>query len=183
MQITTKTIRLREIAGGTLLFGSGPGKKAFWALLAIIEANPLVDVFSVSLDGIECVDATFARESVIALAKRFRGEKGVCLIDVPGERISDNWTFAARSIGQPITLWNSTHGTVVGPKLSMDSNRLLNHILGKRKTLACELARDLGISLNSASTRLKNLVKSGYLMRSETISPTGGIEFLYRSIC
>lgn len=43
-----------------------------------------------------------------------------------------------------------------------------------------EIADDLNISTQSASVRLKALVKKGYLTRRECNARTGGIEYEYR---
>jgi len=41
---------------------------------------------------------------------------------------------------------------------------------------------DLGISVQNASTRLKKLVSQGYILRSEEVAESGGIEFIYQAI-
>lgn len=45
-----------------------------------------------------------------------------------------------------------------------------------------EIAKCLGIKVNSISTRLKTLRAKGYLTREEVTSVTGGLEYKYKNI-
>lgn len=42
-----------------------------------------------------------------------------------------------------------------------------------------DVAKKFGISINNASTSLKNISKKGYLDKVKVVSRTGGIEFVY----
>ena len=53
---------------------------------------------------------------------------------------------------------------------------------GGHAVLTSQVAGDLGLSVQNASTRLKNLVSQGYLMRMEDVADSGGIEFKYCAI-
>jgi len=58
-------------------FGNKKGREVFPQLKAIIDSNPNQNVFEISFDGIEFTDSSFARESILLLAKMFRGNKGI----------------------------------------------------------------------------------------------------------
>ena len=57
-------------------FGNVQGKATFRKLLDVVEAHPQYAVFGISLADIEATDASFPRESVVAVAKYFKGERG-----------------------------------------------------------------------------------------------------------
>jgi len=154
----------------------------FRKLVDFVDAHPHATVFGVSLKGIESTDASFPRESVVALAKHFRGERGIFLMDLHDRDLIDNWTYAARAKEQPMVIWNDETFEVIGPEMNSATRTLVEYVLGKRSILASQAATDLGLSVQNASTRLKNLVAAGYFLRAEEAAGSGGIEFKYRAI-
>ena len=70
---------LNFIDGNTHPFGNQQGKETFRKLSDYIDTYPAVIIFGISLTGIENTDASFPRESVISIAKFYRGFKGVYL--------------------------------------------------------------------------------------------------------
>lgn len=175
-------VRLRDFTSSSILFGSVAGKDVFRKLIDLAEAHPRAQVFGISLQGIEATDATFARESVVALAKHLRGERGVFLSDVHDRDLVDNWTYAARAKDQPLVIWSDTTFEVIGPEMNSSTRGLVEYVLEKRCVFASRVAADLGLSVQNASTRLKSLVMAGYFLRTEEVAESGGIEFQYRAI-
>lgn len=51
---------------------------------------------------------------------------------------------------------------------------------GNANTTTRHAADAFGMSVSSASTQLKNLVELGYLKRTKSVAPSGGIEYQYR---
>ncbi len=43
------------------------------------------------------------------------------------------------------------------------------------------IADHLGITVQSASTRLKDLLEKGYLIREQSIGESGGLEYIYKA--
>nr|WP_297353541.1 DNA-binding protein [uncultured Caldimonas sp.] len=163
-------------------FGNVEGKAVFRKLVDFVDAHPQATVIGISLAGIESTDASFPRESVVALAKHFRGEKGVFLTDLHDRDLIDNWTYAARAKDQPMVIWNDDSFEIIGPDLNSSTRTLVEYVLNKRSVLASQAAADLGLSVPNASTRLKGLVAAGYFLRAEEAAGSGGIEFKYRAI-
>ncbi len=163
-------------------FGNVEGKEVFRKLLDFVHEHPRTKVFGISLDGIEATDASFPRESVISLAKHFRGERGIYLTGLNDRDLIDNWNYAARFKEQPLVIWNASGFEIIGPELNAATRTLVEYVLEKDSVLASQAAADLGLSVQNASTRLKNLVAAGYILRAEEVAESGGIEFKYQAI-
>lgn len=175
-------VKLLDFTSSASPFGNVEGKAVFRKLVDFMDDHPEVKVIGISLQGIEATDASFPRESVIALAKHLRGERGVFLTDLTNRDLIDNWTYAARAKEQPMVIWNDESFEVIGPEMNPSTRALVEYVLGKRAVLASQAAIDLGLSVPNASTRLKGLVTAGYFLRAEEAAGSGGIEFKYRAI-
>lgn len=176
-------VKLRDFTGGTdRPFGNSQGKVVFRGLADFVEAHPATRVFGVSLDGIEATDASFPRESVISLAKQLRGERGIYLTDLHNRDLIDNWSYAALAKAQPMVIWNGQDFEVIGPEMNQATKALVNYVLQQGQVTTSQVAADLGLSVQNASTRLKKLVLDGYFLRVEEVAESGGIEFKYLAI-
>ena len=175
-------VKLRDFTRSERPFGNVEGKEVFRKLAEVVEQNPRAQIFGISLKGIKATDASFPRESVVALAKHFRGERGVYLTGLADRDLIDNWTYAARFKDQPLVIWHGSEFEVIGPELNAPTRTLVDYVLQKRSVLASQAAADLDLSVQNASTRLKNLVTAGYLLRIEDVAESGGIEFKYKAI-
>ncbi|WP_422846330.1 DNA-binding protein [Acidovorax sp. M2(2025)] len=176
-------VKLRDFTGGTdRPFGNSQGKAVFRGLADFVEAHPATRVFGISLDGIEATDASFPRESVIALAKQLRGERGIYLTDLHNRDLIDNWSYAALAKAQPMVIWNGQDFEVIGPEMNQATKALVHYVLQQGQVTTSQVAADLGLSVQNASTRLKKLVLEGYFLRVEEVAETGGIEFKYLAI-
>ena len=175
-------VKLREFTSSDRPFGNTEGKDAFRKLSDFLEGKHSVRVIGVSFDGITATDASFARESVVSLAKQLRGERGFYLTDLSNRDLVDNWSYAAKAKEQPLVIWTGGQFEVIGPDLTPATRTLVEYVLSKGEVLASQAAADLGISVPNASTRLKTLVAQGYLLRVEEGAESGGIEFKYQRI-
>lgn len=182
MNQNSVAVKLRDFTSTERPFGNIEGKDVFRRLVNLVEQDPRKKIFGVSLKGIEATDASFPRESVVSLAKHFRGERGVYLTDLHNRDLIDNWNYAARAKEQPLVIWSASAFEVIGPELNPATRTLVDYVLEKRSVLASQVAADLGLSVQNASTRLKNLVTAGYLLRAEDVAESGGIEFKYQAI-
>ncbi len=175
-------VKLRTFTKNAHPFGNNEGKEVFRKLLDFVEQNPGIEVFGISLDGIEATDASFPRESVISVAKQLRGEKGFYLADLSNRDLIDNWSYAARAKEQPLVIWNNEDFEIIGAELNKSTRELVEYVLTERSVLASQVASDLGLSVPNASTRLKSLVSHGYILRVEDVADSGGIEYRYSAI-
>ncbi len=176
------TVKLRDFTEDDHPFGNVQGKATFGKLLDFVHSHPQYSVFGISLSGIEATDASFPRESVVAVAKLFRGERGFFLKDVRSRDLLDNWSYAAQAKEIPLTVWAEDGYQVIGPEISSSTRELLDCVLPQRAVTAAKVAEALNISVANASTKLKKLKDQGYILRAEETAESGGIEYIYRAI-
>jgi len=182
MNQNSVVVRLREFTSTDRPFGNTEGKEAFRKLSDFVEAKHGVRVIGISFEGITATDASFARDSVVSLAKQLRGERGFYLTELSNRDLIDNWSYAAKAKEQPLVIWSGEQFELIGPELTPGTRTLVEYVLRKGQALASQAAADLGISVPNASTRLKALVAQGYLLRAEEGAESGGIEFKYQPI-
>lgn len=135
------------------------------------------------MTGVRRVDISFASETVVAIAHRYRGERGFCLIDLADPDITENWAAAAAKKEQPILIWNRGRAQVVGPQPSAGTREAFDFALERSEVRAAEFAEaKRGITIANASMKFKQLWEQGFLLRRETAAETGGIEYRYYRI-
>lgn len=162
--------------------GNVKGKAVYTELLACVESNPDVEIFGISLEGIVATDASFPRESVMTLAKKFSGERFFYLTSIQSQDLIDNWTYGALAKELPMTVWDGNRVFFIGPERTKSVEELVQYILEKRKVTTSEVSKNFDITPQNASTRLKNLYKLGYVRRVEEVAESGGKEFIYKLI-
>lgn len=175
-------IKLIDFTSDDHPFGNIEGKRVFSQLVDFIDNHPAHDIFGISLEGIEATDASFPRESVVSVAKQYRGEKGIFLEGFNSKDLVDNWNYAAQAKEQPLVIWDSEKAELIGPKVSTAAKSLIDYVLKNRTVTAANVAEALDITVPNASTKLKKLVSQGYILRREEVAGSGGIEFIYIAI-
>lgn len=169
----TQTLRLRDYMESDDRWGNKPGQLVHQKLIRVVEGQPQVVMFRMSLQGIRCVDVSFARASVINLAKRYRGQRRFFLVDIEAtddieiEDILDNWRLAAIDQQQPMTVWTDDGPRIIGPQPTKPAQQLLTLVLERKELGTPEAAKTLKKELNNVSTRLKNLTDRGFILRQE----------------
>lgn len=161
-------------------WGHIEGRRVNSLLLAQVESVPEALIIRISLEGVRRTDATFPRESVCELARRFRGDKLFCLIDIEDADLLENWDAAALKREQPLIAWLKD-GTykVLGVPASEGNRPLLEMVIASNGSTVGEVAQQTGQSLSNVSNKMKSLWNSGYIMRRERVAETGGVEFVY----
>lgn len=172
-------IKLRSYMQGDDGWGHEQGYRVFSILRDVVERNPADLVFSISLDGVRRMDASFPRESTVKLAKFYLGSRGFCLTDFNNQDLIDNWEAAALKLDQPLTIWDGDKWRIVGPPPSEGVAEMLKFVLSVPKTTTSEAAMALKIKIPNASNKMKKLCEDGYILRTERIAPSGGIEHEY----
>jgi hypothetical protein len=176
-------IKLREFMDEPEGWGRAQGREVYQRLLGFVEANPGVMVFRVSTRGVRRVDISFASETLVELARRYRGSKGFCLVDLDDVDMIENWEAAAAKKSQPILLWAGDSGRVIGAEPSQGNREALTFALDRPQVRAAEFAEATpGMSIANASTKFKQLWEQGFLLRRESVADSGGIEFVYQRI-
>jgi hypothetical protein len=172
-------IKLRDYMSGPDGWGHTQGQQTHEKLRRLVEAHPKEPIYTISLDGIEHTDASFPRESVIELAKRYRGQVGFCLRDSADPDLLDNWDAAALKREQPLLVWRDDLSLILGPQPGEGVREMLRYVLSVPSTVTSEAAHTLQVKIPNASNKLKQLWKEGYILRRERVASSGGVEYEY----
>lgn len=184
MNENSPVIRLAQFMDGSDEgWGREQGRAVYSRLLEFVESQPGVLVFKISLEGVRRIDISFASETVVELAKRFRGMKGFCFVDLVDPDMWENWEAAAVRKEQPIMLRTGATLRVLGPQPNQGLADALQFALKRAQTRAAEFADSVPkMSIANASSKFKQLWQMGFLLRQELSANSGGIEFSYYRI-
>lgn len=105
---------LRELMGRPEGWGRAQGREVYQRLLRSVEDHPGTLVFKISMKDVERVDISFASETVVELARRFRSSKGFCLIDLTDPDLIENFDAAAVKKAQPLLVWRGASARLIG---------------------------------------------------------------------
>lgn len=180
-EIPAADLRLREFMNDDDGWGRDSGRVTYRRLMDYVEDHPGVLIYRVSLKGVRRVDISFASETIIELARRYRGQKGFGFIDLKNADQQENWEAAAQRAKQPIMSWGgSGQLKILGIEPSQGNADALKFALAKDVTRAAEYAASTqGVSITNASTKFKQLWEQGFLLRREAVAESGGVEYVY----
>lgn len=149
-------------------------------MVDFVESKPGKVIFRVSITGVKRVDISFASETIVELARRYRGRKGFCFTDLEDLDMEENWSAAAERAKQPLMNWNGGKFRVLGPQPSQGVVDAFRFALTKGETRASDYsASSKEVSITNASNKFKQLWENGFLLRREATAESGGVEFLY----
>lgn len=161
-------------------WGHVQGRQTYERLRTVVEAYPAEEIIRISLAGVKRTDITFPRESVVELAKLYRGRRGFCLTGTSDQDLLDNWDAAALRQEQPLMVWNGCQiSRVLGPEPSTGLRDMFSYVLFVPVVRTSEAAASLGLKVPNASNKLKQLWQEGYIFRREQSANSGGVEYEY----
>jgi len=163
-------------------WGREQGRAVYQKLLGFVEANPGVMVFKVSLEKVEHIDISFASETIVELAHRFKGRKGFCFVELTDKDMIENWDAAAARKNIPLMIWNGHRHKCIGLNPSSGNEDALAFAMKKPHSRAAEYASVTGISIANASMKFKQLWEQGFLLRHSDKAESGGVEYVYQRI-
>lgn len=163
-------------------WGNVQGREVGACLDTYVKKYPGCEVFQISFSGVHRTDASFSRESIIELASRYRGKRGFAIIDLEDSDLIENLESAALRKEQPLFIWQGDSWRIVGPPASRGNQDLLAYVMSVPEVTASEISAALNLKLTNASTKLKQLWDTGYILRRDDLAPSGGIEFIYYRI-
>ena len=176
-------LRLRLLMSANEGWGRASGREVYPSLVEFVESRPGNMIFRVSLAGVRRVDISFASETIVELARRYRGQKGFCFTDLEDRDMEENWAAAAERSKQPLLNWAQDDVRVLGPQPSQGVGDAFRFALSKGEVRAADYAASIkGMSITNASTKFKQLWENGFLLRRETTAESGGVEFVYVAI-
>ncbi len=173
------SIKLRELMDRDDGWGTDEGHEVYLKLIRTVQRHPGTAIFVVSLEGVRRTDASFPRESVMEVARRYRKKAGICLVDVANDDMMDNWDAAAQKKEQPIFVWLNKAYRLLGPQPSAGNTEVLQFVVSRFETRASNVAKELSLKIANASMKLRQLWEQGFILRSEDVAETGGIEYTY----
>lgn len=180
MNERTALLLLRDHMDAAEGWGRNQGREVYPRLLAFVESKPGTKVFKVSMRGINRLDLSFISETVVELARRYRGSKGFCFVDLDDTDLIENSEGAANKKEQPLFIWTDGQAELIGPKPSRGTADALVFALQHPEVRAAQFAAaNPDISLANSSTKFKQLWEQGYLLRREAAAESGGIEYVY----
>lgn len=180
-EIAVEPLRFRDFMGEDDGWGRVAGREAYRRLMEFVEARPGAVVFRVSLQGVHRIDISFASETIVEIARRFRGRKGFCFVDLTDADQIENWAAAAQRAGQPVMSWEDGGKSVtLGLEPSQGNAEAFRFALARPESRAAEYAASASnISIANASNKFKQLWEQGFLLRREAVAESGGVEYVY----
>ena len=176
-------LALREFMGRSEGWGRVQGREVYQRLLQSVEENPGTLVFRVSMKGVQRVDISFASETVVELARRYRGTKGFCLVDMTDQDLIENWDAAAAKKGQPLLVWQGKSAQLIGAKPAQGCQEAFQFAMERPQVRAAEFgSTKKDVSIANASMKFKQLWEQGFFLRRDSAADTGGVEYVYHRI-
>jgi hypothetical protein len=164
-------------------WGRDQGREVYHRMLRFVEDSPGTMIFKVSMKGVQRLDISFASETVVELARRYRGSKGFCLIDLTDRDLIENLDAAAEKKGQPIVIWHGRSADLVGRDPSEGTREAFEFAMARPQSRATEfVSARKGMSIANASMKFKQLWEQGFLLRRESVADSGGVEYVYQRI-
>lgn len=186
MKEKVTNIRLKDLAGHNILFGRIKGQELYSKLHSEISNYPESLIFCISLKGIEATDASYPRESVVSLAKTFKGEKGFFIKDIKPTDVDmlDNWDYGCDAKDQTLIVrFSEKEYKVLGPQIPESLKTLLDYVMQEEGEITTsKVASKFGITVQNASGRLKKLQSLGLILARKETAKSGGVEFVYTAI-
>jgi hypothetical protein len=178
--LNSETLTLKDfMKGSSQGWGREQGRAIYGDLLTFVENKPGTLVFFVSLSGVERMDISFASESVVELARRFRGSKGFAMTDVADADMLENLEAAAARKHQPLVIRMESNTRVLGMQPSRGNTDAFQFVQSHQTARAAQFAAANNMPIANASMKFKQLWEQGFLLRRESVAESGGVEFVY----
>src|SRR5262245_3282274 len=122
-------------------WGREQGRGVYQRLLRAVEARAGNLVVKISMKGVQRVDMSFSSETIVELARRYRGAKGICLVDITDNDMIENIDAAAARKGQPLILWQGKSARVIGAQPTQGCREAFDFALERPQARAAEFAQ------------------------------------------
>jgi len=183
MNEEVRVLALRELMDRPEGWGRNQGREVYQRMLRFVEDSPGTIIFKVSMKGVQRLDISFASETVVELARRYRQSKGFCLIELTDKDLIENLDAAAEKKQQPILVWHGRSADLIGLEPSEGTREAFQFAMARGQSRATEFATARkGMSIANASMKFKQLWEQGFLLRRQSVADSGGVEFVYHRI-
>lgn len=175
-------ISLRDFTTDGTPYGTEQGQTTCSKIQKELNKYASSKIIGISFKGIDRIDISFSRESIVTLAKSKRGEVGFYLKDLKNKDHIENLRAAAKAKEQPLIIIEDNSFEVIGPELSSDMSELLKFIMEKGTVTTSVIAKKFDLSAPNASGKLKKLLNWGLVIGSKEAAESGGLEYIYTAI-
>jgi len=173
-------LKLRDYMESEQGWGRALGRTVYSNLIDFVESHPGTSIFKISLADVRRVDISFASETIVELANRYRKHKGFCFVDLTDTDMIENWEAAAERKSQPLIIWQDNEGRAIGPSPSKGALAAFDFAMKQEISRASDfVAANPGMTIANASMKFKQLWEKGFLLRQERVAQSGGVEFVY----
>jgi hypothetical protein len=170
-------------------WGRAQGREVYTKLLNFVDSRPDVVVFELSAKGIRRFDVSFAMEALVEVARRHRGSKGFCFVDLEDADIIENVGAAGMKKRQPFTIWTEGGPKIVGFLPNHGYREALAFALARPHFRSADFAAAADMPLPNAGIKFKKLWEEGFVLRRAGVAwrggdvqERGGVEYVYRRI-
>src|SRR5215471_13102562 len=136
-----RVLALREFMDRPDGWGREQGRSVYQGLLRAVEQSAGYVVIKISMKGVRRVDISFASETIVELARRYRGAKGICLIDLTDLDMIENIDAAAAKKDQPLFVWQGKSARVLGAQPKEGCREAFKFALDRPQARAAEFAQ------------------------------------------
>ncbi len=183
MNENSAIITLREHMNSHEGWGRVQGREVYNRLLDFVESKPEILLFRISMKEVRRIDFSFASETLIELARKYRGNKGFCFNASIDQDMLENLDAAAERKEQPLVVWKNSEYKIIGLQPSKGTVTALEFAMKQDETRASEfVSANSGMSIANASMKFKQLWNQGFLLRTENVAGSGGVEYVYHRI-
>jgi hypothetical protein len=175
-------ILVAKAINGGIAYGSVAGAKALRALQKVSGDYPDNMTIEMSFLGVEQMDSTYAKESIIAIVRLNWGKKWFCFTDIEHQDILFNIDYACKDADVSIVAVCKSGYDILGPEQTVEEQYILDFIMKKGQVTTKILAKNEGISSQNASLKLRRLKDKGLIIPEIRSADTGGFEYLYYAV-
>ena len=172
-------VSLIERIGTPLALGSSEGSKLGIELAQLVYSTRGPLVVELSMAGITAIDCAFFEQAVYKLIHDLTQGAAIYVSDVQSEDVARTCELTARALGRYLIIEGKQGYRIVGQDLRAADAMQVEALYDKGLDNSRDIADVYDMSVANASTRLKDMLKKGLVLRAEVISATGGYEYRY----
>ncbi|AXH59718.1 hypothetical protein [Pseudomonas amygdali] len=179
IEIKHSKVVLAERLGSSLALGAAAGLKVGIELSGLVYSNLGPHVVELSLAGIEAIDCAFFEEAVYKRIGNLTQGAAIYLSGIESPDVARTCELTARALGRYLVIEDDQTYRIAGLDLRPGEAILVEAVYDKGMDNSRDIADAYDLSVANASTRLKDMLQKGLVLRAEVISDTGGYEYRY----
>jgi len=175
-------VTLVDFIGSAEAWGTEKGAEVFGALNKELLNVSQGIVVSISYRGLQRSDASFQREAVVELLRKYRPRLCFVATELKDKDVLANLELALQRYQLCLLLNDRGSLRILGKQPNKELSDTWRFVEKAGRVTTPRLADALDLETATASSRLSTLWKAGLLKRTEGAASTGGREFLYEPL-